>query len=203
MNEIYRPPSLPLTTQAAEGLPRRRWTTAELEAMARQGLFRDRAGNEERFELIGGEVVPMSPKGNRHEIVRNAVSRQLTRLCPDDVHIGFEPQFNLTGDSYLLPDLLVWPAHILVPFVRGTDALLVIEVADSSRSYDLTVKALTYAAHGVREYWVIDCDRLETHVHTLQADGRYLLPTVHPASALLTSAHVPELAVRLADIRLS
>ena len=56
MNEIYRPPSLPLTTQAAEGLPRRRWTTAELEEMARRGLFRDARGNDERFELIGGGV---------------------------------------------------------------------------------------------------------------------------------------------------
>ena len=138
MNEIYRPPSLPLTTQAAEGLPRRRWTTAELEEMARRGLFRDARGNEERFELIGGEVVPMSPKGNRHEIVRNGLSRHLTRLCPEWVDVGYEPQFNLTGDSYLLPDLLVWPAEILVPFVRGTDALLVIEVADRVANRSVT-----------------------------------------------------------------
>jgi len=203
MNEIYRPPSLPLTTQAAEGLPRRRWTTAELEEMARRGLFRDARGNDERFELIGGEVVPMSPKGNRHEIVRNGLSRHLTRLCPSWVDVGYEPQFNLTGDTYLLPDLLIWPASILLPDVRGNDVLLLVEVADSSRSYDLTVKALTYAAHGVREYWVIDCDRLETHVHRLQADGTYLPPKLHAASTTLTASLVPELAVKLADIRLA
>ena len=203
MNEIYRPSNLPLTTQAAEGLPRRRWTTAELEEMARRGLFRDARGNDERFELIGGEVVPMSPKGNRHEIVRNQLATRIARLLPPSYEVGCEPQLNLAGDSYLFPDILVHSAAVLVPDVRGGDVLLLIEVADSSRSYDLTVKALTYAAHGVREYWVIDCERLETHVHRLQADGTYLPPKLHAASTTLTASLVPELAVKLADIRLA
>ena len=59
MNEMFRRPSLPLTTQAAEGLVRRRWTVAEIEAMVAAGIL----GEHERFELIGGEVVPMSPRG--------------------------------------------------------------------------------------------------------------------------------------------
>lgn len=203
MNEIYRPSNLPLTTQAAEGLPRRRWTTAELEEMARRGLFRDARGNDERFELIGGEVVPMSPKGNRHEIVRNQLATRIARLLPPSYEVGCEPQLNLAGDSYLFPDILVHSAAVLVPDVRGGDVLLLIEVADSSRSYDLTVKALTYAAHGVREYWVIDCDRLETHVHQDPSGDGYPPPTMHPAGAVLSAMLVPELSIRLTDIRLA
>jgi len=50
---------MPETTQAAEGMPRRPWTVAEIEAMVRAGIISE----DERFELIGGEVVPMLPKG--------------------------------------------------------------------------------------------------------------------------------------------
>ena len=46
-------------TSAAEGLPRRRFTVAEVEAMVAAGVMEE----DERVELIGGELVPMSPKG--------------------------------------------------------------------------------------------------------------------------------------------
>ena len=59
-----------MATQAAEGLPRRRFTVAELEAMVAAGIL----DQDERIELIGGEVVPMSPKGNHHEILKAALN---------------------------------------------------------------------------------------------------------------------------------
>ena len=60
MNEQLRPHPLPAATQAAEGLPRRRFTVAEIRGMVAGGIIAE----DERFELIGGEVVPKSPKGN-------------------------------------------------------------------------------------------------------------------------------------------
>ncbi len=56
-------------TSAAEGLPRRRFTVAEVEAMVAAGVMEE----DERVELIGGELVPMSPKGNQHEVVKIAL----------------------------------------------------------------------------------------------------------------------------------
>ncbi len=51
--------SVARVTSAAEGLPRRRFTVAEVEAMVAAGVMDE----DERVELIGGELVPMSPKG--------------------------------------------------------------------------------------------------------------------------------------------
>jgi Uma2 family endonuclease len=70
MNEQLRRPDLTMTTQAAEGLMRRRWSVAEIEEMLRVGILAE----DERFELIGGEVVPMSPKGMRHERVKGTLA---------------------------------------------------------------------------------------------------------------------------------
>src|SRR5262245_19150488 len=71
MNPHLRPAPFPATTQAAEGLPRRRWSVAEIEAMVAGGIILE----DERFELIGGEAVPMAPKGHRHELVKKALQQ--------------------------------------------------------------------------------------------------------------------------------
>jgi len=63
MNPHPRTETVPTVTHAAEGMPRRSWTVAESEAMVRAGIIDE----DERFGLIGGEVVPMSPKSDRHE----------------------------------------------------------------------------------------------------------------------------------------
>ena len=156
------------TTRAAEGLPRWRWTAAEIEEMTQAGVF----GEHDRFELIGGEIVPMSPRATG------------TRSCAAAWRIGsagsvaepmgyLEPQFNLDADLYTVPDILVHPAEILVPHVRGPTAVLVIEIADTSLSYDLEVKAPLYAAAGVREYWAIDAIKLTTTVHRDPSGSEY------------------------------
>lgn len=196
MNEHLR--LLPGTTQAAEGLPRRRWSVAEIEAMVAKGIILE----DERFELIGGEVVPMSPKGARHEIVRTELAFQMTRQAPGTLRVAAEVQFNLSDDAYTVPDLVVYPATIKVPDVRGASALLVVEVADSSLAYDLDTKASLYAAHGVREYWVINARTLDTRVHRHPADAGYRDVTEVAGRQQLTPEAAPELAITLTELTL-
>jgi len=90
----------------------------------------------------------------------------------------------------------------LTPDVRGGDALLVVEVADTSLHYDLNTKASTYALYGVREYWVINAVMLFTMVHR-QPSGKTwgFVDEVAPASAL-TPSLVPAFAVSLGTLRL-
>jgi Uma2 family endonuclease len=169
MNELFNPAQQHPTTQAAEGLPRWRWTVAEIERLTAAGYFHE----DDRFELLGGEIVPMSPKGRRHEILRLRLGYRFTRMAPEDVFVAAEPQFNLGPDTYLVPDLLVHPNAIATPDVRGSGALLVVEVAETSLAYDLKTKVKLYAAHGVPEYWVINASTLMTTVHTRPSGDAY------------------------------
>ena len=57
-------------TRAAEGLDRRAFTISDMEVMVQVGLI----APDERLELIGGEIVPMSPKGSRHEAIKAALN---------------------------------------------------------------------------------------------------------------------------------
>lgn len=198
MNTHSRNPGLPATTQAAEGLARRRWSVGEIEAMVAQGIIAE----DERFELIGGEVVPMSPKGRRHEILREEIEHHLRQRGVTDVRIVAEPQLNLAEDTYAGPDLLLRPAKLRTPDIGGATALLVIEIADSSLAYDLGTKAGLYSAHGVRDYWVINAKTLETRVHRGPGPAGYRDITKVIAQDTLVSLLAPGLAIRLADLDL-
>jgi Uma2 family endonuclease len=199
MNKIFiPPPPWRPTTQAADGLPRRRWLVAEIEKMAEDGYFRD----DERFELVGGEIVPMSPKGIRHEAIRGTLALHMARRTRDDIFVISEPQFNLDDDLYLNPDILVHPAAIPSAKVRGGDALLVVEVADSSLRYDLNTKAPMYAAYGVREYWVINAITLTTMVHTKPSGKAYGSVEEVEAGGTLVPMLVPPFAVSLGALQI-
>jgi Uma2 family endonuclease len=89
-------------TQEAEGLPRRRFTVAELEAMVAAGILDE----DERIELIGGEVVPMSPKGNHHEILKGALLEYWIERLPKRFRMIPEITFRLSSDTYLEPDFI-------------------------------------------------------------------------------------------------
>ncbi len=196
MNPHLRPLDLPRETQAAEGLPRRCWSVAEIEEMVRAGILDE----DERFELIGGEVVPMSPKGARHEWVKIAVNRHLQRIAPDHVEIAPETTLRLDARSFVEPDFCVFPRGLALTALDGPAVLLAIEIADSSLSYDKGRKIGVYAAFGVREVWVVDAVRATTWIHRRLGATGYAEIGEHPASARLTPMLAPELAFSLADI---
>ena len=84
--------------------------------------------------------------------------------------------------------------------VKGPDFLLVVEVADSSLTFDRGTKALLYASHGVRELWVIDVATKVTSVHTGPTgvgwtNVREVLPT-----ETLRATVLPDLEIRVADL---
>src|SRR5438045_3126140 len=162
MNEQLRPASLPVTTQAAEGLPRRRWSVAEIEEMVAKGIILE----DERFELIGGEVVPMSPKGNRHELVKKALQQHWFPLIVGTaVDLITETTLYVAEDEFFELDFLLWPRSAPLKDVTAGSALLIVEVADTSLSYDLGRKAGAYARLGLPELWVINAQSLVTTIH--------------------------------------
>jgi Uma2 family endonuclease len=157
----------------------------------------------DQFELLGGEIVPMmSPAGRRHEIVRQELAYRMARLAPDDIMVASEPQFNLGPDTFVKPDILVHPRAIKAYDLKGTAALLVVEVAETSLSYDLETKLSLYASHGVREYWVINAVTLMTNVHRQPAGTAYAVKEEVPPRDRLVPFLAPELAVSLAELDL-
>jgi Uma2 family endonuclease len=197
MNEIARPPPRG-TTQAAEGLPRIKWTHHDLDRMVEAGLLRE----HDDLELIGGEIVPMSPKGSRHERIRIVLTDSMYRRLPAGLHLMNEPGWRPEPDAYFEPDILVAPASRANMEIPTAEVLLLIEIADSSWSYDSTAKRDAYARLGVRDYWIIRASDLITRVHRDPSASGYTHVDELNATHTLTPILVPEIAVRLADLRI-
>lgn len=178
-----RKPSVPQarTTQAAEGLPRRVWTVADIEAMVAAGII----SRDERFELIGGEVVPMSPKGARHEMVKVELNRHFQTTVSGKLSVAQETTLRLDETCFLEPDFCVFDRRLSPAEVRGRDVQLIVEVADTSLAYDRGRKIETYTAFGVREVWVLDALTLVTRVHKeLRAPGYEIVFDAGPDESL-------------------
>ena len=191
-------PSIERTTTAAEGLPRRRFTVAELEQMTAAGILAE----DERIELIGGEIVPMSPKGNHHEVLKAALTVYWARRLPADLMLVTETTFRLTADTYLEPDFVFYPQVTGIRGLTAATARLVVEIADSSLGYDLGRKAALYAGFGIAELWVIDAVKLATHIHREPASGGYRSVRDFTSPQQLVPLAAPTLAVALADLDL-
>ena len=83
---------------------------------------------------------------------------------PDDCRLAPETTFRLSEDTYLEPDIVIYPRATGLAGITGPNVLLVVEIADSSLRYDMGRKAELYAAFGVRELWVIDAVKMTTRV---------------------------------------
>jgi Uma2 family endonuclease len=196
MNTHARPATLLPAAGSAEAPVRRRWTLAELEHMVATGVIAE----SERIELIDGEVVAMSAKGRQHEIVRTILTHHWCRRCPDDVAVASETVLRLDPETSPQPDIIVYPSAVLSPDVNGPSVLLVVEVSDTSVSYDLKIKSIVYAAFGVREYWVIDARRRVTHIHRQLGEAGYADVCEFPYVDTIAPLAAPALAVCLADL---
>jgi Uma2 family endonuclease len=197
MNELARLPALPPgTTRAADGLPRRKWTAAEIERMLETGILR----HGERFELIGGELIAMAARGQQHELLKIELNLYWARRLPPDLMLAPEAVLRLGPHDEPEPEFIIYPRSLPPHEVRGDTVLLVVEIADSRLGHDRTVKAQLYASFGVREYWVINARSRTTTVHREAGPVGYAFRAEHPAEETLIPMLAPALAVRLADL---
>lgn len=171
----------------------RRFTADDVLRLQDEGLL----GEDDRFELVEGEIVPMQAKTHRHELIKSAVGVALARVLPDPLWIGFESTMYLSDDILLEPDLVIYPRGMRLEAVKGRDIVLAIEVAVSTLGYDLGRKARLYARHGVRELWVIDAERLRTHLHRDPVEETWRSVTIRAAGEPLTHPALPGFTMSL------
>ena len=143
---------------------RRRFTRKEYYRMAEVGIL----GPRDRVELIRGEIVEMSPIGPRHSAFVDNLNRLLVRRLPDDAIVRVQGPVALADDTEPQPDVTVLRRRA-VPYKEreawADDAVLVIEVAESSLAYDRSTKQRLYAEAGIPEYWVVDGAAETVQVH--------------------------------------
>ena len=152
---------------------RRRFTAEEFHRMAEAGIFAE----NDRLELIDGEIIVMSPIGPAH---MHAVL-QLDRLFNERIlHVGIADVFvSVQNPLRLGPEQEPEPDVVLLHLPHGMKqipgpeaALLAVEVADTTLDYDRQ-KAARYAAAGVPETWIVALEEDAVEVYRQPTDEGY------------------------------
>lgn len=164
-------------------------------------------GEEERFELIEGEIVMMASKSVAHDNIKNALSMAFAKRASDELYVGVESTLQLAEDILVDPDIAiinrgVYKAADPKSFARpqAKDVLLLVEIAVSSMDYDRKVKARLYARYGIREYWVIDALQRITWVHSGPSGESWTSIVERGPGETLTTSAVPGFSIRLDQI---
>ncbi len=180
-------------------LARHLFTVDEYHRMAEVGLLRE----DDRLELIDGEIVVMSPIGRRHASRVDRVSNLFARRLGEAVIVRTQNPIVLHDKAEPEPDIALLrprPDFYDARTPTASDVLLVIEVADSSLDYDRRVKSALYARNGIVEYWLANL--VEHHVIVFRdptPDGYRDVQIALPGEELCPLAF-PDLALAVEDI---
>ena len=136
-------------------IKRHRITVEQYHRMGEAGVF----APDVRIELIEGQVVEMAPVGSRQYAAVSRLSRLLIQAIGGRALVSPQLPIQLDRMSELEPDLGIFKPRddcYATTLPTGADALLVIEISDTTLDYDVRIKGPLYARHGVPEYWIFD-----------------------------------------------
>ena len=178
-----------------------RFTVAKFYRMARAGVLNP----NQRYELIEGEVIRMIPPGPEHCQSVDTLVEILSDLVRGKYQLRCQGSVQLSNISEPLPDFA-----ILKKRAEGyrkkqpgpADTLLLIEVSDSSLSYDKNRKAAVYAAAGIVEYWIVNLRKKCLHVMRKPSREGYQDVLTLEAGEEVRAVKVPELKVKVSRLLL-
>jgi Uma2 family endonuclease len=143
---------------------RRSFTVAEYERMGQFGIF----SKDERVELVCGEIIDMSPIGERHAACVARLTQAIALLIQRRAILWVQNPIRLNDHSEPQPDTAVLKPRADFygqSLPAPEDVLLLIEVSDTTLEYDRQIKLPLYARAGVAEVWIVNLtdEQIETY----------------------------------------
>ncbi len=147
-----------------------RWTKDEYHRLAEMGWF-----DQRRVELLDGEIFEMPVPRIPHVIALDVTSNALRTAFGSGYWVSSQAPLDLTLSSEPIPDLFVVPGKARDYTAHPTTALLVVEISDTTLSFDRNRKASLYAAARIQDYWIVNLVDRQLEV--------YRVPVSDPAQA--------------------
>lgn len=180
-------------------LTKRQFTATEFRSMHETGIFR----YDERLELLDGEVYEAAAAGSKHVACVNRLTHVLMGALGDRVMVSVQNSMDLSELSVPEPDLALIKrrADFYDDALPGPgDVLSLIEVSDTTYSFDRSVKLRLYADAGIPEYWIVNVRKRSVDIHR-RPDG----PEFREFERLfdgeqLTLAAIPDLSLPVSGL---
>ena len=155
-------------------------------------------GEDDRVELIDGEILEMTPIGWRHMWC----VRQLIRLFAGFAETSSGVRYEVDAQNPITlgehgepqPDLVLLRDPPVGRLPGPGEVVLVVEVADTSLGFDRAIKLPRYAGAGIAEAWLVDLSSETIEVHSGPGPGGYRRTTRYTRGDRVEAATVPDLA---------
>ncbi|HEY9692593.1 MAG TPA: Uma2 family endonuclease [Oculatellaceae cyanobacterium] len=182
----------------------KRFTLAEYHRLSELGFFAE----NDRVELIRGEIMQMAVKGTRHSVCNSLLFGELYTLIGKRAIVRGQEPIIIPPDSEPEPDIVIArnkSDSYLSNHPSPADLLLVTEVADSSLKYDQEVKLTLYAEVGISNYWIFNLvtNCLEAYSEPYQdqqSNFGYTHKHIFLSNSVVPLPCFPELSLNLAEI---
>jgi Uma2 family endonuclease len=185
-------------TKGPEFPERFRFSVDLYESMTASGIL----GENDKVELIGGEILTKMPIGDPHIGTVRWLNRFFHRTVGERAVVSVQDPIRL-ADSEPEPDVALLRPR--ADFYRSgkagaADTLLVIEVADTSEAFDRDVKGPMYARGGVAEYWLVCLGSATVEVRRGPAgDGTWRETQTLARGTMLAVAALPDITLPVAE----
>jgi Uma2 family endonuclease len=180
------------TQEITVPITRRRFTADEYQRMGEVGILHE----DDRIELIRGEIVELAAIGFRHVYCVTDLDGIARDAVGNDAFVLVQNPFRLADDSEPQPDLLIVRRSLdRSALPTPADVLIVMEVSDSSLTYDRRVKLSLYGAANIPEAWIFDLNGYRIERHTEPYGGGYRTLVVASRGEKIASLAVPALTI--------
>lgn len=138
-----------------------RWTKAEYHKMAELGMFEGK-----RTEFLEGEIIEMPTMKSPHATALELTYNEIRDVFTKDFAVRNQMPLDFGKDFEAVPDIAIvsgTPRDYLAKHPKTAD--LVIEISDTTLSYDRKRKASLYAKFGIRDYWILNLKKRVLEVY--------------------------------------
>ena len=178
--------------------PRRKFTVADYHRMGDAGILHE----DDRLELIDGELFEMAPIGTRHAGTVTRLNSRFGALAADRYLVSAQNPLQIPPFDEPQPDIVLLRPRTdgyLAQHPRPADAVLVVEVADSSLAWDRDVKISIYGRVGVVESWLVDIEHRTVTVFREPSPEGYR-SAVEVREGAVSPSGFPDIVIRLDDL---
>ena len=178
---------------------RRRFTVDEYLKMVETGILNE----DDRVELLDGEIVEMTPIGHSHAAVAGALTRALVTGVGSRAVVWCPGPIRLSERSQPEPDLALLrlrPVSYREAEAEPRDVLLLVEVSDTSIRRDRELKLPLYARAGIQEYWIVDVQGGMVEVYTGPSASRYVSVQRFRGGETVSPSAFPDLRISVNEI---
>jgi Uma2 family endonuclease len=175
------------------------FTVDEYYQMAEAGILRP----EDRVELIDGEIIQLSPIGHRHAGSVNRLNHLFAVSFSGRAVLSVQNPIQLNNYTEPEPDIVLLKPRVdyyASKKVWAEDALLIVEVADTTLRYDRDIKVPRYAAAGIPEVWIENLSDDEFLVYRNPTGESYAVSIILHRGDSVSPVAFPDALFRIEDL---